>query len=101
VGDREERAFLGDCFPCNARPFINRMAEILKENTCNNYPSLPAEANDNPLFKTGILMPREELGRMKSLLQNKYKLETDNDLMALVTEKGQSLVEEIMEAAHA
>jgi hypothetical protein len=44
VGDREERAFLGDCFPCNARPFINRMAEILKENTCNNYPSLPAEA---------------------------------------------------------
>jgi hypothetical protein len=56
---------------------------------------------DNPLFKTGILMPREELGRMKSLLQNKYKLETDYDLMALVTEKGQSLVEEIMEAAHA
>lgn len=44
MDNREERAFLSDCFPCNARPFLARMVDILKQNNCNNFPSLPKEA---------------------------------------------------------
>jgi hypothetical protein len=32
---REERAFLHDIFPCNAFPFLKRMADILRENHTN------------------------------------------------------------------
>jgi hypothetical protein len=44
VDNREERAFLHQIFPCNAFPFLKRMGAILRENHCNNYPSLPEAA---------------------------------------------------------
>lgn len=40
----EERAFLSDAVPVNALPFLNRMTQILRENRCNNFGSLPEKA---------------------------------------------------------
>jgi hypothetical protein len=54
---------------------------------------------DNDLYKTGILIPRENLEKFKVLLGDKYEVKTDNDLANLVAWRGQNLIGEIMEAA--
>jgi hypothetical protein len=50
---------------------------------------------DNPLYSTGILMGREEFGKLQRLLKGKYELEIDRDLMKLMNERGGELLDEI------
>lgn len=49
----------------------------------------------NPLYSTGILMDREELGKLQKILKGKYELKNDNDLMKLMNERGDELLDEI------
>jgi hypothetical protein len=51
----------------------------------------------NPIYSTGILFDRETLGKLQSILGDKYQIKTDADVMKLVQEKGESLLEEIKE----
>ena len=53
----------------------------------------------NPLYSTGILLPRDNLDKLKELLGEKYQITTDRDLAGLVAEKGDSLLAEILEAS--
>jgi len=53
---------------------------------------------DNPLYSTGILMPRDALERFKSLVGQKHEVHTDADLIDVVEECGQDFVPEIVEA---
>ena len=50
---------------------------------------------NNPLYSTGILFDRETLGKLQSILGDKYKIEKDSDVMKLVEEKGEGLLDEI------
>jgi len=50
---------------------------------------------NNPLYSTGIVFDRETLGKLKTVLRGKYRIETDSDVMKLVQEKGESLIQEI------
>jgi hypothetical protein len=52
---------------------------------------------DNELYKTGILIDREALAKLKGLLKGKYQLNTDNDLWKAVGEKGETFVKDVME----
>ena len=54
---------------------------------------------DDPIYKTGILIPREALERLKSLMGKRYEVKTDADLAALVAREGQDLISEIMAVA--
>ncbi|GAH67698.1 unnamed protein product, partial [marine sediment metagenome] len=53
---------------------------------------------DNTLYSTGILFPRENLGKFKALLGKKYEITTDKGLADLAAEKGDSLLAELVEA---
>jgi hypothetical protein len=50
---------------------------------------------DNPLYSTGIIFDRETLGKLQSVLGNKYQIEKDSDVMTLIEEKGEDLLNEI------
>jgi hypothetical protein len=50
---------------------------------------------DNPIYSTGILFDRETLGKLQTVLGDKYKIEKDSDVMKLVEEKGEGLLDEI------
>jgi hypothetical protein len=52
---------------------------------------------DNVLYSTGIILDRESLSKLQSLLGNKYHIRTDDDVMELVQEKGETLLNEISE----
>lgn len=52
---------------------------------------------DNVLYSTGIIFDRESLGKLQSLLGNKYQIQNDEDVMKLVQEKGENLLQEIAE----
>jgi hypothetical protein len=49
----------------------------------------------NPLYSTGIIFDRETLAKLKSVLGDKYEIQTDSDVMRLVEEKGSGLLDEI------
>jgi len=53
---------------------------------------------DDALYSTGIIMPREQLHQLRALLGGRYPLESDQQLMDLVQQKGEELVDEIQEA---
>ncbi len=53
---------------------------------------------DNELYKTGILIDRDALDKLKGLLKGKYEIKTDNDLWKAVGERGEAFVQDVMEA---
>ena len=58
---------------------------------------LKREVNyDDPLYSTGILMPREAEEKLFKLFPERH-MERDSDIKALVEEKGEKLLGEIME----
>ena len=52
---------------------------------------------DNSLYSTGIIFDRETLGKLQSMLGNKYQIERDSDVMKLIEERGEDLLNEIKE----
>jgi len=52
---------------------------------------------DNPIYSTGILFDRETLGKLQTILGDKYQMKTDSDVMNLIQKKGEGLLQEIKE----
>jgi hypothetical protein len=49
----------------------------------------------DPVYSTGILIPRETLTQLQQLLPSKYAIATDADLLRLVEHQGEELLEEL------
>jgi len=52
---------------------------------------------DDPVYKTGILIPRETLTQVQQLVGAKYEIETDQDLMRVAGERGDELMDDLRE----
>ncbi len=50
---------------------------------------------DDPLYKTGILIPRETLTQVQQLVGSKYGIQTDGDLWRVVENRGEELLNEL------
>jgi hypothetical protein len=52
---------------------------------------------DDPVYKTGILIPRETLTQVQQLVGSKYGIQNDADLLRVVENRGEELLHELRE----
>jgi len=50
---------------------------------------------DDPVYKTGILIPRETLTQVQQLVGSKNGIESDNDLLRVVEHRGEELMDDL------
>jgi hypothetical protein len=75
----------------------NDIFQILRAHTL--LEKVKAEVNYyDPLYSTGILIPRSSFRQLQKILSGKYSLRDDHDLLKLMEEKGAEVIQKVSKA---